>query len=418
MAVSSKIFGKRQAPHTVIIARGESIRHFTIRPWMAALAGCVAAAITLGCLAATTYLVFRDDLIGAAVARQARMRHAYEDRIAALRAQVDRIASRQLLDQQRMESKVTELLSRQLKLSELHGRLTPLLEPVGGGIATSNDAAAPEKTADQRADAPRTLSDPLMLALAGSTDLPLRTVPVSLPVESAAERADKLFVSLYQSLRTIESEQITRVSSLADDAYLTADQIFSVLGEAGLPVDAGFGKAAMGGPLVAIDTAHMFDTKVKELDLALNRLDAVRKEAARLPISNPAPGRAISSTFGVRKDPFLGTPALHSGMDFSAPTGFPAKATAAGTVARAGWNGGYGRLVEIDHGNGLSTRFAHLSRIDVVEGRKVERGDIVGVVGSSGRSTGPHMHYEIRRDGEAVDPLRFIKVGRKLDQFL
>ena len=385
---------------------------------MAALAGCVAAAITLGCLAATTYLVFRDDLIGAAVARQARMRHAYEDRIAALRAQVDRIASRQLLDQQRMESKVTELLSRQLKLSELHGRLTPLLEPVGGGIATSNDAAAPEKTADQRADAPRTLSDPLMLALAGSTDLPLRTVPVSLPVESAAERADKLFVSLYQSLRTIESEQITRVSSLADDAYLTADQIFSVLGEAGLPVDAGFGKAAMGGPLVAIDTAPMFDTKVKELDLALNRLDAVRKEAARLPISNPAPGRAISSTFGVRKDPFLGTPALHSGMDFSAPTGFPAKATAAGTVARAGWNGGYGRLVEIDHGNGLSTRFAHLSRIDVVEGRKVERGDIVGVVGSSGRSTGPHMHYEIRRDGEAVDPLRFIKVGRKLDQFL
>ena len=225
-------------------------------------------------------------------------------------------------------------------------------------------------------------------------------------------------MSLYQSLRTIESEQITRVSSLADDAYLTADQISSVLGEAGLPVDAGFGKAAMGGPLVAIDTAHMFDTKVKELDLALNRLDAVRKEAARLPISNPAPGRAISSTFGVRKDPFLGTPALHSGMDFSAPTGFPAKATAAGTVARAGWNGGYGRLVEIDHGNGLSTRFAHLSRIDVVEGRKVERGDIVGVVGSSGRSTGPHMHYEIRRDGEAVDPLRFIKVGRKLDQFL
>lgn len=212
-----------------------------------------------------------------------------------------------------------------------------------------------------------------MLALAGSTDLPLRTVPVSLPVESAAERADKLFVSLYQSLRTIESEQITRVSSLADDAYLTADQIFSVLGEAGLPVDAGFGKAAMGGPLVAIDTAHMFDTKVKELDLALNRLDAVRKEAARLPISNPAPGRAISSTFGVRKDPFLGTPALHSGMDFSAPTGFPAKATAAGTVARAGWNGGYGRLVEIDHGNGLSTRFAHLSQSTWLKGgRSIE----------------------------------------------
>jgi murein DD-endopeptidase MepM/ murein hydrolase activator NlpD len=225
-------------------------------------------------------------------------------------------------------------------------------------------------------------------------------------------------VLLDRSLRTIEREQITRVSSLADDAYLTADQILSVLGEAGLPADDGLGDAAMGGPLVAIDTAHLFEARVKELDLALNRLDAVRQEAARLPISNPAPGRGISSTFGVGRDPFLGTPALHSGMDFSAPAGFPAKATAAGTVVGAGWNGGYGRMVEIEHGNGLSTRFAHLSRIAVVEGQKVERGDVVGVVGSSGRSTGPHMHYEVRRGGEAVDPLRFIKLGRKLDQFL
>jgi murein DD-endopeptidase MepM/ murein hydrolase activator NlpD len=75
-------------------------------------------------------------------------------------------------------------------------------------------------------------------------------------------------------------------------------------------------------------------------------------------------------------------------------------------------------MVEIEHGNGLSTRFAHLSRIAVVEGQKVERGDVVGVVGSSGRSTSPHMHYEVRRGGETVDPLRFIKLGRKLDQFL
>jgi murein DD-endopeptidase MepM/ murein hydrolase activator NlpD len=105
-------------------------------------------------------------------------------------------------------------------------------------------------------------------------------------------------------------------------------------------------------------------------------------------------------------------------MDFSAPTGFPAKATAPGTVSEAGWNGSYGRMVEIDHGNGFSTRFAHLSHIAVAKGQKVERGDVVGAVGSSGRSTGPHLHYEVRRDGAAMDPLRFIKVGKKLDQLL
>jgi murein DD-endopeptidase MepM/ murein hydrolase activator NlpD len=419
MAVQSTTFGKRQEPHTVIIARGDSVRHFTVRPWMSALAGSVVAAITLGYFAATSYLVFRDDLIGAAVARQAHMQHAYEDRISALRAQVDRITSRQLLDQQRMQNKVSELLSRQVKLSELHGRLTPLLEKVGA--TTPDPAPAPASKPDQRADAGAAPPGPMALAYAEASASPileLRTNPAGEPAESAADRADKLFVSLNQSLRSIESEQITKVSSLADDAYLTADQISSVLSQAGLPVDADLGKPAMGGPLVAIDKSRMFETKAKELDGALNRLDNVRKNAASLPLANPAPGRAISSTFGVRKDPFLGTPALHSGMDFSAPTGFPAKATAAGTVSKAGWNGGYGRLVEIDHGNGFSTRFAHLSRIDVTEGKKVERGDVVGVVGSSGRSTGPHMHYEVRRNGAAVDPLRFIKVGKRLGPFL
>ncbi|PSJ55001.1 M23 family metallopeptidase [Kumtagia ephedrae] len=416
MAVQSTVFGKRQEPHTVIIARGNSIRHFTVRPWMAALAGSVVAAVTLGYFAATTYLVFRDDLIGAAIARQARMQHAYEDRISALREQVDRITSRQLLDQQLMETKVTELLSRQSRLSERHGRLGPLLEKANAVTVTPDTAPLPGGRPDERADAAGSKPALPALAYAGAAaPFPLRTTHVG---ESPADRADKLFVSINQSLRSIEKEQISRISSLADDAYQTADRIADVLDDAGLPIDVDFGKSAMGGPLVAIDNAQIFDSKVKELDQALDTLDSVKKRAMRLPIANPAPGRSISSTFGVRKDPFLGTPALHSGMDFRAPIGFPAKATASGVVTHAAWNGGYGRMVEIDHGNGYSTRFAHLSRIRVAEGQTVETGDVVGEVGSSGRSTGPHMHYEIRRNGEAIDPLRFIKVGKKLGQLL
>ena len=92
--------------------------------------------------------------------------------------------------------------------------------------------------------------------------------------------------------------------------------------------------------------------------------------------------------------------------------------TADGTVITAGWNGGYGRMVEVQHANGFTTRYAHLSKILVSEGQKLSAGDIVGNVGSSGRSTGPHLHYEVRRNGDALNPARFIKVGKKVSQYL
>ncbi len=122
------VFGKRREPHTIIIARGDDVSHFTIRPWLALSLGAVLSSIAVGYLLATTYLVLRDDLIGATASRQARIQQAYEDRISALRAQVDRITSRQLLDQQLMETKVAELIDRQEQLTSRTGRLAPLLD--------------------------------------------------------------------------------------------------------------------------------------------------------------------------------------------------------------------------------------------------------------------------------------------------
>ncbi len=87
-------------------------------------------------------------------------------------------------------------------------------------------------------------------------------------------------------------------------------------------------------------------------------------------------------------------------------------------MVKSGWNGGYGRMVEIDHGNGLTTRYAHMSKLRVKKGQTVETGDVVGEVGSSGRSTGPHLHYEVRRNGDAIDPLRFLKAGKKVSSLL
>ncbi|RWP56840.1 M23 family metallopeptidase [Mesorhizobium sp.] len=422
VASQSTVFGRRKEPHTVIIARGNEIRHFTIRPWVAAFCGSALAAMAIGYLLATSYLVLRDDLIGATTARQARMQQAYEDRISALRAQVDRITSRQLLDQQLMETKVGELLERQTQLSLRHGRLGPILERTESDVGAPPASAKPDKRADVTDAQPQAYSVASVGASLGGGD----TRPFSLwstrsdplPSDTAADRADRLFVSINESLKAIESQQLTRITALADNAYRNADAISQALEAAGLPVDSDFGKSDAGGPLIPLDSSMMFDSKVKELDEALDALDRLKTEARRLPLANPAPGRSVTSPFGVRTDPLLGTAALHSGMDFRAPTGMPAKVTAPGVVVKAGWNGGYGRMVEVDHGNGFATRYGHLSKISVTVGERLNAGDVIGKTGSSGRSTGPHLHYEIRHNGEAIDPLHFLRVGKKVAQYL
>jgi murein DD-endopeptidase MepM/ murein hydrolase activator NlpD len=116
----------------------------------------------------------------------------------------------------------------------------------------------------------------------------------------------------------------------------------------------------------------------------------------------------LRSSFGRRTDPFSGEGAFHTGVDIAATSGTMVKVTADGTVASAGWSGAYGRLVVVDHGGGMHTWYAHLSRIDVIPGQEVRRGQIVGASGSSGRATSPHLHYEVRQNGTPINPYVFL----------
>ncbi len=136
-------------------------------------------------------------------------------------------------------------------------------------------------------------------------------------------------------------------------------------------------------------------------------LKGQRTLLASIPSRRPTLGY-MTSGFGMRVDPFTGLPQLHAGIDFSAGIGVRVMATADGTVITAGTKGAYGETIEIEHINGLTTRFAHLSRIDVKVGQKVTRGEVIGAVGNTGRSTGPHLHYEIRLKGVPQDPARFL----------
>jgi murein DD-endopeptidase MepM/ murein hydrolase activator NlpD len=155
------------------------------------------------------------------------------------------------------------------------------------------------------------------------------------------------------------------------------------------------------------------------LDAQLGRIErqiALVAEAAalrtlefmRLPTRAPIAGAALTSTFGNRVDPFAGTHAFHAGLDFAAGLGTTIRSAAGGVVVFAGMRPDFGRVVEIDHGNGLKTRYAHASKLLVETGALVAPGDPIALVGSTGRSTGPHLHFEVLRQGTAVDPKRYL----------
>lgn len=131
-----------------------------------------------------------------------------------------------------------------------------------------------------------------------------------------------------------------------------------------------------------------------------------------IPSRTPLDGLTMTSGFGMRNHPILGGARAHTGIDLAAPIGTPVYATADGTVSKAAWFGGYGLYVQLEHGNKLETRYGHLSRLSVADGQQVRKGDIIGYVGTTGRSTGPHLHYEVRVDGLAVNPLPYMQSDR------
>jgi murein DD-endopeptidase MepM/ murein hydrolase activator NlpD len=174
-----------------------------------------------------------------------------------------------------------------------------------------------------------------------------------------------------------------------------------------------------GGPMLPprteFDLGHDLGALATRLDQVEQQMALVADEAAlqnlvlmRTPSQSPVDEADLASAFGNRVDPFTGLRAFHAGLDFVAPQGSTIRAAAGGTVTFAGFRPDYGWVVDIDHGNGLATRYAHASRLQVRRGDVVAPGDAIAAVGSTGRSTGPHLHFEVLRRGEAVDPRRYL----------
>lgn len=164
---------------------------------------------------------------------------------------------------------------------------------------------------------------------------------------------------------------------------------------------------AEGGPFEPVAGG---DATFKQLFTSWKKLDNLADGAIAVPSDKPVKTAAFTSGYGVRSDPFKGRAAMHAGIDLAGPVGTPIYATADGTISDASYNsGGYGNLVKIDHGRGIETRYGHLSSFLVRPGQRVTRGQMIGRMGSTGRSTGSHLHYEVRIDARAVNPIPFMK---------
>jgi murein DD-endopeptidase MepM/ murein hydrolase activator NlpD len=319
---------------------------------------------------------------------------AYEDRIAQLRMEVDRLHSRQYAQAGDLNLQLQELTQQQEVLLEQHQYVRQLADKAAElGIET---ALAP---------------------LAEETETPVFTSALRYTPGDAASEIEAAAAAVQDMM----DESRMALASISAGANAATDEIVAELETVGIQPDLPE-MDAMGGPWTpAADDAPDAATIVDEANAvvaALTRFKAARGIADAAPVHRPIVGNIrMSSGYGNRKDPFTKGKAFHAGVDFPAPTGTTVLAAGAGKVTFAGKKSGYGNVVEVSHQNGLITRYAHLSAFLVKQGQVVSTGTPIARVGSTGRSTGPHLHFEVRRKDTALDPTRYLAAGKRLTRF-
>jgi murein DD-endopeptidase MepM/ murein hydrolase activator NlpD len=399
-----------------LVHGGRQVRVGPVAFWIAVGTLVVMGVWTVG---TGTYFAFREDVLTRLIGRQAEMQFAYEDRIAELRGTVDRITSRQLLDQEQFEKKLDGLLKRQSSLEQRTSALT-------GDVLTTGTIRPARPAAPAITNAPpkpSPINDTVIFT--APPDREARLESRGLPsggtrIASANSGGlDGMLTRVSLALDKVDQRQTSALTNLEENLDTKARRIGGVLADLG--VDAGKASAgvAMGGPFVPARppkaSASAFDRQLYRVNVARAQLEQYRRTLTVVPVAKPVVGEVeMNSPFGMRMDPFLKGPAIHTGIDLHGEMGDPVRVTANGKVTIASWQGGYGNMIEVNHGNGLSTRYGHLSKIEVKVGDVVRIGQTIGRVGSTGRSTGPHLHYETRINGEPVDPQKFLRAGIRL----
>ncbi|TDR85525.1 M23 family metallopeptidase [Enterovirga rhinocerotis] len=376
-------------------------------------------ATTLWGGAATWYILFRDEFAQTFLARQTEMRIAYEDRVADLRNRLEREITSGLVERKAFAARVDALTTRQAEIESRQIWIASLADRLSGSapsrlLPEPAGTLLPSRAVETTGSIPTMPGAKPMPVAAEPLDLRLRGHAPAVPsvpdrlsgVELSLGRASAAAVGSAETIRQAARERVTRLRLALEATRLPVSRLSPR-------------EPATGGPFVPLPQA--FDAAglrpiAADAEGSVGELERLGSVARSLPLGRPMFGPLEqTSSFGARLDPFNRAAAMHTGVDFRAEAGAPVRSTAAGRVTVADYSGGYGNMVEVEHEGGVSTRYAHLSAITVAPGQRVDLGQIVGRAGSTGRSTGTHLHYETRIDGEPVNPARFFEAGRLLE---
>ena len=391
----------------------EPSRSLVLSRRAAAGLGGIAATALVWAAATTWYIASRDELAEHVFVRQTELKIGYEDRIAGLSTHLEREVTQNLVERRSFDARIAVIAARQGEIEARQTWLRSAAEQAGIAVGADVPARVPigHGQAGVRPGSEAWMPAPL-------PDVNLRLRDDAAPTDAVRQPRDRLSV-LERAVNAAAADQAQLTASVGRAARTRLGHLRSALDATGLDLgSATAGEHGIGGPLVAVDArlgSGSIGFALADLGSAVTELRRLDKVAKRLPLAAPVSGEPEqTSGFGTRFDPFTRAPALHTGVDFRAETGTAARATGGGRVVAAEYSGGYGNMVEIDHGSGVATRYGHLMSFAVSPGQRVEAGQIVGLTGSTGRSTGPHLHYETRIGGEPVNPSRFLEAGRLL----
>ena len=427
---------ERWFPEKRLFLRSENdTRFIRLRPHTQLLAFSGSAIVGAWAIIATAIILM--DSIGAGNFREQAKRdqRSYEQRLNHLSGERDARAAEAVAAQERFNSALGQISSMQSELLASENRRRELETGIEVIQATLRRTMKERDSARKELQTLRAQAEGNGMAAVsgagGPVESALDTLAVAL-AETAAER-DKIIMDAQDALtqaddmaRVIEAmeQQNDQIFRRLEDAMTVSVQpLDKMFRAAGMNTDTLLrtvrqGYSGQGGPLTPVAFSSRGALPSGDIDRAnrlldqMDRLNLYRIAAQAAPFAMPVQSNVrMSSGYGYRRDPKTGGRRMHEGVDFAGPVGTPLYATADGVITYAGWQGGYGRLIKIQHQFGIETRYAHLSRINVRVGQKVSRGDRIGDMGASGRVTGPHLHYEVRVGGRSVNPMIYIKAA-------
>jgi len=417
-------FGKRPPEYGMPAPRGVSRGLYVTTLFAAVL-------FALWSGASTVYLLFGDGILDRLSIAQSDTARTQDAQIAALTTEVERLRSSKFIDQEKLERQLADLSNIQRMIDARQKALNALTQSIGrnsditGSIpaAARQPATLPAPEENQNAPKPRPLSDTFLVDPPRERSASMQSrvnVPRAVAANGGDEKNQRQIAGAARALSSLSAQQAQTLNAIEMDIDQRTARLKKAVAELGIRPAAKSARANMtglGGPFIpytgAPEDAYM--RQIFRVRLATQEHERLSKELDGLPVLLPVSGPAeITSGFGPRVDPFIKRLAMHAGVDLRGDAGDAVRASAPGTIVIAERHKAYGLLVEIDHGNGLTTRYAHLSAITVKEGAKVPAGAVVGKIGSTGRSTAPHLHFEVRQNGDPIDPRRYIRAAKLL----